>query len=62
MKQEEDSINKSRKIWTMVKILIVLFIFSSLIALFINNNDETVTGYNTAIIPIKHILSGITMT
>ena len=53
MKQEEDSINKSRKIWTMVKILIVLFIFSSLIALFINNNDETVTGYNTAIIPIK---------
>jgi len=42
-----------RKIWTMVKILIVLFIFAVLIAAFFNNNDDVVTGYNTAIIPIK---------
>jgi len=45
--------DNKKKIWTMVKILIVLLIFSSLIALFFTSSGESLTGYNTAIIPIK---------
>jgi len=55
MKNSQDDKNDAskKKIWTMVKILIILFIFSALIALFFNNNDDSIVGYNTAIIPIK---------
>lgn len=50
--QAQNNDNK-RKIWTMVKILIILLIFSAIIAVFFINDEETFTGYNTAIIPIK---------
>jgi len=50
-----DSTNddNKRKIWMMVKILIIVFIFAALIALFFSGDQESITGYNTAIIPIK---------
>ena len=51
--KNSQSTDDKRRIWTMVKILIILFIFSAIIALFFTNNSDTVTGYNTAIIPIK---------
>jgi len=41
-----------RKIWIMILVLGLLFIFSVLIAVFFNTGDDTSTGYNTAIIPI----------
>jgi len=51
---QDDKVNVNKKrIWTMVKILIVLLIFSAIIALFFNNSDATLTGYNTAIISVK---------
>ncbi|MGV8141187.1 MAG: signal peptide peptidase SppA [Candidatus Woesearchaeota archaeon] len=45
--------DNKRRIWTMIKILLILFIFSTLIAVFFDTDDELVVGYNTAIIPIK---------
>jgi protease-4 len=51
--QDDNKYASKKRIWTMVKILIVLLIFSALIALFFSGNDETVVGYNTAVIPIK---------
>jgi protease-4 len=49
--------DKKRKIWTMVKILIILLIFSAIIAAFFNTNDDVLVGYNTAIIPIKGVIT-----
>ncbi|MGV8086849.1 MAG: signal peptide peptidase SppA [Candidatus Woesearchaeota archaeon] len=52
MKNSQNDDNKKR-MWTMIKILIILFLFSAIIAVFFINDDEAFTGYNTAIIPIK---------
>jgi protease-4 len=50
--------NNGKKIWTMVKILIILFIFSALIAMIFSGDDEdTITGYNTAIIQVNGVIT-----
>jgi protease-4 len=54
MKNEME--DNKRRIWTMVKILLLLFIFSALIALFFNDDADTVINYNTAIIPISGVI------
>ena len=41
-----------KRIWTMVKILIVLFIFSMFIAAIHSDDSDNVIGYNTAVIPV----------
>jgi protease-4 len=51
--KDSQNIDNKKRIWTMVKILIILFIFSAIIATFFINDADTITGYNTAIIPIK---------
>ena len=51
--QDDKTNTNKKKIWTMIKILLILLIFSSIIALFFNSGNEAVTGYNTAIIPVK---------
>jgi protease-4 len=55
--QEKNQDDRKRKIWTIVKILLILLIFSAIIATFFGTNDELTIGYNTAIIPIKGIIT-----
>jgi protease-4 len=56
MKMTKDETPKKRYV-TMFIILIALTIFSMMIAFFFTNNDA-VTDYNTAIIPIKGVIVG----
>jgi protease-4 len=50
--------NDSKKYWIMFLILGVLFVFSVIMAAIINiGNSDDVTAYNTAIIPIKGVIS-----
>jgi protease IV len=56
MKNIQD--DNKRKIWTMIKILLVLFIFSAVIALLFENNNDAVLNYNVAIIPITGVIAG----
>ncbi len=49
MKDQDD---KKKRIWTMVKILIILLIFSAVIAVFFEGSDDAVINYNVAVIPI----------
>ncbi|MGV8172278.1 MAG: signal peptide peptidase SppA [Candidatus Woesearchaeota archaeon] len=49
----KDQADTKRRIWTMIKILIILLIFSALIALFFGDNNDTALNYNVAVIPIK---------
>lgn len=50
--KEDKNQGKNKKLWIMFLILAVLFVFSSIIALFIGAED-TIVAHNTAIIPIK---------
>jgi protease IV len=51
--QDDKNIENKKRIWTMVKILLILLIFSAIIALFFKGSNENLTGYNTAIISVK---------
>ncbi len=53
MKTPQDTDNNKRKIWTMVKVLLILAMFSAIISIFFIDTEDSITGYNTAIIPIK---------
>jgi protease-4 len=49
--------NNKKKIWTMVKILLVLTLFSMIIASLYSGDEDSTIGYNTAIIPINGIIT-----
>jgi len=54
---KEDQNDSKRKIWTMVKILLILFIFSAVIAAIFSDNETTI-NYNTAVIAISGTIVG----
>ncbi|HYD02821.1 MAG TPA: signal peptide peptidase SppA [Alphaproteobacteria bacterium] len=57
MKDTNNGENTAKKIWTMVKILFVLLIFSAILsALYSGSEDDAVIGYNTAVIPVNGII------
>jgi protease IV len=58
MKDKNNGEDGRKKIWTMVKILFALLVFSMILsALYSGSEDDAVIGYNTAVIPINGVIT-----